>query len=86
VSHTVQYLEFRVKSWFTYHLVLQNLVQELDKGKHKPNFIELIDEIVSLSVYYDDIQVADALCNITTVTKAHYVRFHAQTVNDKIKG
>jgi hypothetical protein len=84
VSHTVQYLEFRVKSWFTYHLVLQNLVQELDKGKHKPNFIELIDEIVSLSVYHDDDQVADALCNIATVTKAHYVRSHVLTNIDKI--
>jgi hypothetical protein len=61
-------------------------VQELDKGKHKPNFIELIDEIVSLSEYYDDGQVADALCYITTVTKAHYVRFHALTFIDKIKG
>lgn len=61
-------------------------MQELDKGKHKPNFIELIDEIVSLSEYYDDGQVADALCYITTVTKAHYVRFHALTFIDKIKG
>jgi hypothetical protein len=61
-------------------------VQELDKGKHKPNFIELIDEIVSLSEYYDDGQVADALCYLTTVTKAHYVRFHALTFIDKIKG
>jgi hypothetical protein len=61
-------------------------VQELDKGKHKPNFIELIDEIVSLSIYYDDDQVADALCNITTVTKAHYVRSHALTFIGKIKG
>ena len=61
-------------------------MQELDKGKHKPNFIELIDEIVSLSEYYDDGQVADALCYITTVTKAHYVRFHALTLIDKIKG
>ena len=59
-------------------------MQELDKGKHKPNFIELIDEIVSLSVYYDDIQVADALCNITTVTKAHFVRSHVLTNIDKI--
>jgi hypothetical protein len=61
-------------------------VQELDKGKHKPNFIELINEIVSLSEYYDDGQVTDALCYITTVTKAHYVRFHALTFIDKIKG
>ena len=61
-------------------------MQELDKGKHKPNFIELIDEIVSLSENYDDGQVADALCYITTVTKAHYVRFHALTFIDRIKG
>jgi hypothetical protein len=61
-------------------------VQELDKRKHNPKFIELIDEMVSLSAYYDDDQVADALCNITTVTKAHNVRCHALTFIDKIKG
>lgn len=61
-------------------------MQELDNGKHKPNFIELIGEIVPLPEYYDDDQVADALCNITIVTKAHYVRSHVLTFIDKING
>ena len=62
------------------------LIQEVGKGKVKPDYMKLIDEIISLSEDHDDNEVVDALCYIITVTKDHNVISQALDIISRING
>jgi hypothetical protein len=65
---------------------IPRLIQKIERENDLSSFTKVLDKVVSLSDYYDDDDVINALCYVIAVTDDDNVRFQALTIIDKIKG